>query len=94
MDEAETQTQTELELDLERERSVHFHPLDPISLAFGVILTILGAVFLFADIDAASVSMAWAWAALFGAVGLLLLAVGIRRHRQEPPSPPDRTGLR
>ena len=79
MDEA---TQSDLELELEQERSVHHHELDPISLAFGVIFTLLGAVFLFGDIDAANVSMAWAWAALFGAVGLLLLAVGIRRHRQ------------
>ena len=78
MDEAATQN--ELELELEPEPSRHRHPLDPISLAFGIIFTVLGAVFLFGDIDAASVSMAWVWAAVFGGIGLLLFAVGIRRH--------------
>ena len=78
MDEAATQN--ELELELEPERPEHRHPLDPISLAFGIIFTILGAVFLFGDISAASVSMAWFWAGVFGAIGLLLLAVGVRRH--------------
>ena len=79
MDEA---TQNDLELELEPERSVHLHPLDPISLALGIIFTLLGAVFLFGDIDAASVSMAWLWAAVFGSIGLLLLAVGIRRQNR------------
>ncbi len=74
------ETATQNELELEPERSLHNHPLDPISLAFGAIFTILGAVFLFGDVDAASLSMAWVWAGLFGATGLVLLAIGVRRH--------------
>lgn len=83
MDEAATQS--DLELELEARRSTHSHPLDPISLAFGVVFTILGGVFFFGNIDTSELSMAWAWAGLFGAVGLLLLAVGARRHRNSRP---------
>ena len=82
MNEDVTRNDTELELELGPERSIHHHPLDPISLAFGAIFTILGTAFLFGDIDAESLSMAWLWSSLFGAIGLLLLAVGVRRHRR------------
>lgn len=82
MAEQAVRTEPDLELEVDPARSIHQHPLDPISLAFGAIFTILGAVFLFGDIDAASLSMAWVWAAASGAVGLLLLAVGLRRHRR------------
>ena len=81
MDEAATRTEPELELG--PDPSVHKHPLDPISLAFGAMFTILGAVFLFGDIDAASLSLAWVWAPVLGAIGLLLLGIGIRRHQQK-----------
>lgn len=82
MDERVTKGDPEIELELGPERSIHHHPFDPISLAFGAIFTILGAVFLFGDFDAASLGIAWLWASVFGAFGLLLLAVGIRRHRR------------
>lgn len=84
MDDDVTRSDTELDLQPEfgSEPSIHHHPLDPISLAFGAIFTIMGAVFLFGNIEAASLSLAWLWAALFGAVGLLLLAVGVRRHQR------------
>lgn len=85
MDDAVTRSDQELELG--PERSVHNHPLDPISLAFGVIFTIVGAAFLFGDIEAASLSIAWAWAGLFGTIGLLLLAIGIRRQRTNASHP-------
>lgn len=65
----------------ERPTQSQSHPLDTISLAFGAIFTILGAVFLFGDVDAETLSMAWAWSGLLGAVGLLLLAIGVKRHR-------------
>ena len=87
MDETVTQTDPDMELwpepEAEPQPSLQSHPLDPISLAFGAIFAILGAVFLFGDIDAESVSMAWAWAGLFGAIGLLLIAVGVRRYRRD-----------
>ena len=70
------------ESDLQPERPAHTHPLDTISLAFGAIFVILGAVFLFGDVDAASISPAWAWAGFLGAVGLLLVAVGLRRRQR------------
>lgn len=79
----EDATRTEPELELGPEPSVHKHPLDPISLTFGAMFTIVGAVFLFGDIDAASVSMAWVWAPFLAAIGLLLLAIGIRRHQRK-----------
>ena len=77
-----TDREVEVELELGPERSTHHHALDPTSLAFGAIFTILGAVFFFGDIDAANLGMAWLWASLFGAIGLLLLAVGVRRYRK------------
>lgn len=76
MDEAATET------ELQPESPVHTHLLDTISLAFGAIFMVLGAVFLFGDVDASTISPAWAWAGFLGAVGLLLLAVGLRRHRR------------
>ena len=76
MDEAATET------DLQQQSPPHTHPVDTISLAFGAIFVILGSVFLFGDVDASSISAAWAWAGFLGAVGLLLLAIGFRRHRR------------
>lgn len=76
MDEAATET------DLQQQPRQHTHPVDTISLAFGAIFVILGSVFLFGDVDASSISAAWAWAGFLGAVGLLLLAIGFRRHRR------------
>jgi hypothetical protein len=72
-----TETRTE-----EPKRSVHRHDLEPISVAFGVIFATLGAVFLFGDLDASMVSPEWGWGSLFGVMGLLLLAVGVRLQRR------------
>ena len=68
--------------ELEEESSKHRHALDPLSVVFGAIFSLLGALFLFGDIDAATVTTAWAWAALFGTAGLVLIAVGIQRQRR------------
>lgn len=74
----------ELELEPEPTRpNDQLHPLDPISLAFGIIFTLAGALFLFGDVSAADLSPTWGFAALFGAIGLLLLAVGLRRHNRD-----------
>lgn len=79
MDEGALQNESQIEA------SIHRHPLDPIALAFGIIFALFGLVFVFADIDADSVSAAWLWASLLGAIGLVLIAAGIRRHRASPP---------
>ena len=96
----DAEIRSELELELEPDHPVsspHAHAFDPISVAFGAIFAILGAVFLFGNIDASTLSMAWAWAALFGAIGLLLFAVGLRRHvrtTHESLQAPDNKGPR
>jgi hypothetical protein len=74
--------ETVTETELTPEPPHQTHPVDTISLAFGIIFVILGAVFLFGDIDASSIDIAWAWAGFLGAVGLLLLAIGFRRYRR------------
>lgn len=73
-----------LQDESQTEGSIHRHPLDPLALAFGVIFGLLGLVFVFIDIDADSVSAAWLWAGLLGAIGLVLIAAGVRRHRASP----------
>jgi hypothetical protein len=65
-----------------QDRSVHRHGLDPISVAFGVIFAVLGFTFLLGDVDASKLSGAWGWAGLFGALGFLLIAMGVRRQRR------------
>lgn len=69
-----------LETEVERPADMHAHPLDPISLALGTIFVIPGAVFLFGDVNATDLNFAWIGAALFGAIGLLLIALGLKRH--------------
>ena len=82
MDETAIGTETLMESETRGSGSEHRHSLEPISLAFGTIYVILGLVFVFGDIDADSISAAWIWASVSGAIGLLLLAVGLRRHRR------------
>ena len=74
--------ESELELDTHTEEpttSEHAHPLDPISLALGLIFAVVGGVFLFGDIDAANANPAWIVVSFFGAIGLCLVAIGLRR---------------
>ncbi len=56
----------------------HIHPLDPISLALGLIFAVIGGAFLFGDVDAANASPAWVVVSLFGALGVILIAIGLR----------------
>ena len=79
--------ETTIPNEIRDNESEHRHPLEPISLAFGAIFVMLGLAFVFGDIDPDTISAAWIWACVFGALGLLLMAVGIRRHRRA-------TGLR
>ena len=65
----------------ELDKPSHRHAMDPISLAFGVILVTLGLVFL-ADFDASSVSGPGAWTAFLAVVGVLLVAIGARRQNR------------
>jgi hypothetical protein len=88
MDDA--RTRTELELDVGPEDSIHRHPLDPISIAFGAIFTLIGALFLLGDVDAATLNAGWAWAGLSAAFGMLFIAIGVRRHQRSiEPKPPE-----
>jgi hypothetical protein len=59
----------------------HSHPLDAISLAFGVIFATIGAVFL-SGYDVSDLDGAGFWVALLGAGGVLLLAIGARRQKR------------
>jgi hypothetical protein len=69
------------------------HELDPFSLVFGAVFTLLGLVFLFARPDITA--FRWVWPIPILALGALVLTVGAgrsRRTREEtgvPPSPPD-----
>jgi hypothetical protein len=56
--------------------------MDPISLAFGLIFCVLGLAFLLGDLDASTLSGAWAWAGSFGVFGVLLVAIGLRWQRR------------
>lgn len=72
-----------LEPEIEKPVNLHAHPLDPISLALGTIFVIPGAIFLFGDVSATDLNFAWIGAALFGAIGLLLIALGLKRHAKQ-----------
>ncbi len=56
----------------------HAHTLDPISLALGLIFAVAGGVFLFGDVNATDASPTWLAVSLFGAAGVILIAMGLR----------------
>jgi hypothetical protein len=78
------ETEPELALDIDGEgqpSSLHRHPLNPVSLAFGVLFLGLGLAFSL-DVDMSDLSARWAWAGGFIAIGVLLLAAAVGRHRR------------
>jgi hypothetical protein len=62
-------------------RSVHAHPLEVVSLAIGILLLTLGLVFAVGDVDISRVSVGWIWFGTLGTIGVLLVALAVRRHR-------------
>ena len=55
------------------------HPLDPVSLVFGLLFAGLGGAFLLARIDIATTGLRWVWPLPLLALGALLIALGARR---------------
>jgi hypothetical protein len=78
------ETEPELALDTDEEArppSLHRHPLNPVSLAFGVLFLGLGLAFSL-DVDMSDLSAGWAWAGSFITIGVLLLAAAVGRHHR------------
>lgn len=67
--------------DLDEPRSPHAHPLEVISLTLGVVLLTMGLAFALFDIDVTEASLAWVGFGVLAATGLMLVAVGVKRHR-------------
>jgi hypothetical protein len=57
------------------------HDFDPISLIFGVLFAVTGAVFLFATVDLNRVPPAWSWPIPLMIVGVLIILLAMRRER-------------
>jgi hypothetical protein len=58
------------------------HPLDPMSLVFGLLFAGLGLAFLIARIDIANTSLRWVWPLPLLALGALMIALGARRSTE------------
>lgn len=58
------------------------HETDPLSLAFGIIFAAIGGAFLFGDLDAFEFVSVWALPGILLAIGIVLAAVAIARHRK------------
>jgi hypothetical protein len=68
------------------------HGFDAISLVFGVIFAVTGAVFLFGNVDISQIPPAWTWPIPLMIVGALIILLAVRRDRPaeyqvEAPSP-------
>jgi hypothetical protein len=61
------------------------HPLDPVSLVFGLLFAGLGLAFLIARIDIANTNLRWVWPLPLLALGALMIALGARRSAESPP---------
>jgi hypothetical protein len=59
------------------------HGLDPLSLVFGAILTAVGALFLFTDVDISRVPPAWSWPIPLMLAGALIIVLAARRGRSD-----------
>ena len=78
----ETEAELTLDTGAEPEPSLHRHPLNPVSLVFGILFLGLGLAFSFGDVDASDLSAGWVWAGALCAFGLLLVAAAAGRHRR------------
>jgi hypothetical protein len=60
------------------------HPIDPVSLVFGLLLGGIGITFLVARIDIANSNLRWVWPLPLLALGALMIALGARRSNDAP----------
>jgi cytochrome c-type biogenesis protein CcmH/NrfF len=58
------------------------HPLDPVSLVFGLLMAGLGLAFLVARIDVANTNLRWVWPLPLLALGALMVVLGARRSTE------------
>lgn len=70
------------------------HRFDPISFVLGLMFLVVALAFLGGERSVADIGEVWLWALPVSAVGLLIVAYGLRRalQREEEPSLPDRFG--
>jgi hypothetical protein len=59
------------------------HPLDPFSLVFGIMFTVLGGLLMNTHIDIAALSGRWLLALPLFFLGLLFAAFGLNRVRKD-----------
>ena len=67
------------------------HPIDPVSLVFGLLLAGLGITFLIARIDIANSNLRWVWPRPLLALGALMIALGARRSSDADTAEEDDT---
>jgi len=60
------------------------HDIDPISLVFGLMFTVTGALFMSANLDFADVRGEWIWPIPLVLVGVALLVSALARRDEEP----------
>ena len=60
------------------------HDIDPISLVFGLMFTVTGALFMSANLDFADVRGEWIWPIPLVLVGVALLVSALARRDDEP----------
>ncbi|MEA2506297.1 MAG: hypothetical protein QOH48_915 [Actinomycetota bacterium] len=63
------------------------HPLDPLSLIFGVLFAGLGLAFLLTRVDITNANLRWIWPLPLLGLGALMIAVGV--HRSSEPLPDE-----
>lgn len=70
------------------------HRLDPFSLVFGAMFTLIGGLFLFARTDIEDLHLKWIWPVPLIVLGALIIALSVRegRAREVAPSTPPRDG--
>lgn len=65
------------------------HPLDPLSLVFGLLFTGIALMFLGGHRSVADLGAAWLWPAPIIAAGLLVFLYGAKRMLRSEPAPTD-----
>ena len=62
------------------------HPLDPLSLVFGLLFAGIGAAFLVADVHIGNTNMRWVWPVALLGLGAIMIALGARRASENDTS--------